>query len=362
MSLFSLEKQFFSVSDTTRWGIIVLTFLSIAAADFLTPPEYILAYLYAVPILISMAFSRPNVAKALLVIAVIATYLNLFFPINASLIPSIVINRSLAALSIVISSYFMVRYIHYQQHIQAQESLLQSERNVAQMREDFIATLTHDLKTPLLGTEKTILYYLKGSFGAINTEQREVMEAISRSTQRQLALVEDLSSAYRQDTVGVTLRMGLVDMDELMADSLTEVQYLALERKITLEYYCQRIPPKIKGDALQLKRVVANLLHNSLNYTPSGGSIRVNVLEQAKQLLVEMIDSGPGLALGDLENVFHRFYRGEGTREIVGTGLGLYLSRQLIQAHQGTIWVENMPKGGCKFSFTLPTVREEALL
>jgi two-component system NarL family sensor kinase len=268
MSLFCLEKKFFSVSDTTRWAIIVLAFLSIAASDFLTPPEYILAYLYTVPILISMAFSRPNIAKTLLVIGIIATYLNLFFPINASLIPSIAINRSLAALSIVISSYFMVRYIHYQQHIQEQESLLQSERKVAQMREDFIATLTHDLKTPLLGTEKTILYYLKGSFGDLTTEQREVMEAISRSTQRQLALVEDLSSAYRQDALGVTLRLDLLDMDELVADSLTEVQYLAFERNIKLEYHCQRVPPKIKGEAIQLKRVIANLLHNSLNYTP----------------------------------------------------------------------------------------------
>ena len=88
----------------------------------------------------------------------------------------------------------------------------------------------------------------------------------------------------------------------------------------------------------------------------------MNVLEQARQLLVEIIDSGPGLASGDLESVFHRFYRVEGTREIVGTGLGLYLSRQLIQAHRGTIWAENMLQGGCKFNFTLPTVREEALL
>jgi signal transduction histidine kinase len=77
-------------------------------------------------------------------------------------------------------------------------------------------------------------------------------------------------------------------------------------------------------------------------------------------LRVDVVDSGPGLAEADLENVFHRFYRAEGTRDIVGTGLGLYLSRQLIQAHRGRIWVENLPQGGCKFCFTLPVEGEMA--
>lgn len=362
MPLINLEKKFFSVSDNARWAIIVVTFTIITILDFSTPPEYILAYLYAIPILISISFAKPKIAKILLFIAIAATFLNLVTPkIVVSQLP-ILVNRSLAALSILISSYFMVRYIRYQEHIQEQENLLASERKLAQMREDFMATLTHDLKTPLLGTQKTLHYYLEEAFGPINSEQQEVLSAISRSTKRQVALVEDLLAVYQHDNTGVRLRLGLVDLDELIADILTEVQYLSLERKIKLEYICRRTPPKVKGEALQLKRVIANLLHNALNYTPSGGIITVSLSEQPQHLLVNIADSGPGLAIEDLENVFHRFYRAEGTREVVGTGLGLYLSRQLIQAHRGHIWAENLPAGGCQFSFTLPTVEKEAPL
>jgi two-component system NarL family sensor kinase len=287
-------------------------------------------------------------------VAVIATLLNLVFPRNVIHISSVLVNRSLAAFSIILSAYFMVQYIRHQAEAQAHEKLLATERNMAQMREDFIATLTHDLKTPLLGEQKALQHLLEETFGGINPEQKEVLEALSRSKHRQLELVNSLLSIYRHDHLGVRLQMGLVDMDELIADILTEMQYLANERKIKLEYDCRRTPPPIKGEALQLKRVVANLLHNALNYTPAGGFIQVSLCEQTQYLLVEVVDNGPGLAEGDLENIFHRFYRAEGTRDIVGTGLGLYLSRQLIQAHRGRIWAENLQESGCKFSFILP--------
>jgi len=355
-----VEKYFFNVSERTRWLIIIVMFIIVAILDFSTRPEFVLAYLYAVPILVSVSFLKPRIAKILLSIAVIATLLNLIFPQNVLNIPSVLVNRSLAALSIIISAYFMVQYIRHQAQAQEQEKLLETERNLALMREDFMATLTHDLKTPLLGEQKALQHFLEGALGSINVEQKEVLEALSRNKQRQLDLVNNLLSVYKHDNLGVKLQMSYVDMDELIADILTEMQYLANERKIKLEYSCRRTPPKVKGEALQLKRVVANLLHNALNYTPAGGLIQVNLSEQVHHLLVEVADNGPGLAEGDLENIFHRFYRAEGTRDIVGTGLGLYLSRQLIQAHRGRIRAENLPNGGCKFSFTLPNEEENA--
>jgi two-component system NarL family sensor kinase len=361
-TVISIFKQdwFFNLSVGARWAFIIVAFLLIGVLDFSTPSEYILAYLYVIPILVSISFLKPRIAKSLVLVAFIATLLNLIFPKNVLYVQSALTNRSLAALSIIISSYFMIRYIRYHEHLQEQESLLAGERKLSQMREDFVATLTHDLKTPLLGSQKTLHYFLEGSFGRINTEQRYVLETLERSSQRQLALVEDLLSVYKADETGVQFHMELVDLDELIADILTEVQYLALERNIKLEYECRKTPPKVKGEAFQLKRVIANLLHNALNYTPANGSIQVRLSEQPQQLLVEVEDTGIGLPTEDLEKVFRRFYRSEGTRETVGTGLGLYLSRQLIQAHRGQIWAENLPAGGCRFSFTIPAIEEEA--
>jgi two-component system, NarL family, sensor kinase len=354
MSPIRFEKQFFAVSSRTRWVFIILAFTTIAILDFSTPPEYILAYLYAIPIVISVSFLKPHIAKALLALALAATLLNLILPSNVAHVPSVLVNRLLAVLSIGISAFFIVRYIRYQEQIQEQERLLATERNLSQMREDFIATLSHDLKTPLLGGQKTLQYLLEEAFGPLNEEQKQVLEALVRSNHRQTELVESLLSAYRNDILGVEVRMTLVDMDELIADILTEVQYLGTERGIKLEYACRRTPPKIKGEPAQLKRVVANLIHNALNYTPSSGTIQVILTEHEGHLRIEVIDTGPGLPKEDLEDVFHRFYRSGGERQVVGTGLGLYLSRQLINAHRGKIWAENIAPQGCKFSFTLP--------
>jgi two-component system NarL family sensor kinase len=356
--LLHFEKMLYTLNTKTRWIIIVAAFILIAALDFSTPSEYILAYLYTLPILISLSFLKPRIAKILIALAIFSTLLNLLLPQTVLQISSVVINRITAAFSFLISAFFMLRYIHHQTQVNEQEKLLETERNLAQMREDFIATLTHDLKTPMLGEQKTLQHLLEGTLGEMNSEQKEVLAALGRNKHRQLELVNNLLSIYSHDHLGVKLQISLIDLDELIADILTEVQALANERKITLDYVCRRTPPKVRGEALQIKRVIANLLHNALNYTPSGGFIRVNLSEQSHTLLVEIADNGPGLAEEDLENVFHRFYRAEGTRDIVGTGLGLYLSRQLIQAHRGHIWAENLADGGCKFSFTLPTLGE----
>jgi two-component system NarL family sensor kinase len=359
MNFGGVEKNFFALSQRSRWLIIITTFFIIVFLDFSTPPQYILAYLYTVPILFSVSLLKPEIAKKLLLLAVLATLLNLIFPHNVANVPSILVNRLLSVFAIITSAFFMVRYVRYQEQVKQQESLLASERKLSQIREDFIATLTHDLKTPLLGEQKTLHYLAEEAFGSINEEQREAILALERSTQRQLELVENLLAVYRQDNTGVELRLALLDLDELIADILTEVQALANERSIKLDYICRRTPPKVYGDGLQLKRVLANLIHNALNYTPAGKAITVNVLEQPHELTVEVIDSGPGLSEEDVQNIFSRFYRAEGSRHIIGTGLGLYLSQQLITAHRGRIWAESVKPRGCKFSFTVPTITTE---
>jgi len=206
----------------------------------------------------------------------------------------------------------------------------------------------------LLGGEKTLQYLHDGTFGSLTSEQQEVIAALQRSNHRQLELVQTLVSAYKIDNIGAELVLISVDMDDLIADILTEIQYLAIEREITLSYSCKTAPSAVRGDALQLKRVLANLIQNALNYTPAGGQIQIQLQEQPSQLFVSVSDTGPGIPTDDLEQVFNRFYHSENERQIISTGLGLYLSRQIITAHRGKIWAENLKHFGCQFSFSLP--------
>jgi two-component system, NarL family, sensor kinase len=265
-----------------------------------------------------------------------------------------VVSRFLAVLSILISTFLMIRYMRYREYTQAQENYLATERELAQTRDDFMAALTHDLKTPLLGGRHALQHLLEESLGPISQEQKELVETLLRSNRRQLDLVEALVSVYRNDNVGVKLTMSWVDMDDLIADIMLELRHFADEQRVELQYYCAKTPSPIKADALQLKRVIANLLQNALNHSPAGSNVQISLSEDSNQLRVDILDMGPGLSAEDLRNLFQRFYQADGLRHIVSTGLGLYLSRQIILAHQGHIWAENQPAGGCRFSFTLP--------
>jgi two-component system NarL family sensor kinase len=342
-----------------RWGTIILAFIVIAILDFATPSEYIWAYLYVVPILFSVSFLKPTISKILLLLAVFSTLLNLFYPEIIYGITSITINRLLATFSIVVSTYFMVRYINHQAQVEEQRRLVENERNLSRIREDFVATLTHDLKTPLLGEQSVLQHLTQGTFGTLDPEHLKTLEALNRNKKRQLELVDSLLSVYRNDTIGVELQSKWIDIDELIADTVLDAQSMANERQLELSYQCERRLPTFRGDSLQLRRVITNLLHNALNYTPSGGHIQVFLSQQTQQLLIQVCDDGPGLKTDELETVFHRFYRAAGTRDTVGTGLGLYLSRQIIEAHRGRLWVQNRPSGGCEFNILLPVSSDE---
>ena len=351
---FSLPSLLQLRNHPLRWVFILTSFLLVAILDFSTPPAYILAYLYIVPVLLSISFLKPAISKALVFIAVVATLLNLVLPVNVIAITPVVVTRLIATLSIVMTAYFMVRFIRYQQYIQESEKILLTERNLAQMREDFVATLTHDLKTPLLGAQQSLEYLKQGEFGPVTNEQIKLIDALLKSSHRQFLLLENMLNVYKNDNLGLLLLPKPVNMDELIADSLSEMQAYATSRQVRLEYICSQAPPIIHADALQLKRVLANLIHNALNVSTGNSVIQIRLTATRSNLLIEVSDNGPGIPLEDLENVFTRFYQVKNKRQIQSTGIGLYLSRQIIDAHRGQIWVENLATAGCKFSFTLP--------
>lgn len=352
--LTSFPTKLARFSPRARWIFIVISFVLIAFLDFSTPSEYILAYLYTVPILISVSFLKPNIAKVLLGLATLATLLNLFIPENVSNIPSVLVNRLLATIAIAVSAWFMVQYIQYQDELKQKEAILLSERNLSQIREDFMATLSHDLKTPLLGQQKTLQHLAQGTLGALSVEQIQVVKTLENSSQNLLHLVENLLAIYRYDHMGVPLDLKPLNLDLLIAEVLLDFQIVCLDKNIHLDYDCVKTPSLIKGDSLQLRRVLTNLIQNASKYSPNGSHIKVKLQEESSSLKVSIEDEGPGFSQEDLAHFSTRFYQGKGQRQQFGTGLGLYLSRQLVEAHGGRLWAENHDPSGCQVCFTLP--------
>ncbi len=334
-------------------GYIALSFAVILVLEFSTPPEYIFGYLYVGPILLSNWFLDRRSTLFVTVLSVVLTLANLLVP-EYVLSPSIaIVNRLITVAALLTATYLGARYRQIQEEAARQKVQLKARAELTKAQTDFIATLTHDLKTPLLGAQHTLSFFTQEQFGTITPRQQVVLETLQKSNHKQLALVDTLLAIYRNDLSGLLLKKQKLDLDELCAEQVMTLQDLALSRAIELVYEGLD-QAHYEGDGLQLSRVVGNLVGNAINHTPRGGRVLVQLVQARSEYRLLVEDNGSGIPQEDLKRIFDRFYQSDNTRHIPGTGLGLYLARQIIEAHGGRIWAANCPGGGCLFGVGLP--------
>jgi two-component system, NarL family, sensor kinase len=334
-------------------GTIALSFAVILVLEFSTPPEYIFGYLYVGPILLSNWFLDRRSTLFVTLLSVVLTLVNLLAPHYALNSSIALVNRLLTVAALLTAAYLGARYRQIQEEAARQKVQLKARAELAKAQTDFIATLTHDLKTPLLGAQQTLSFFTQEQFGTITPQQQVVLETLQKSNHKQLALVDTLLAIYRNDLSGLLLKKQKLDLDELCAEQIMTLQDLALSREIELVYEGLD-QAQYEGDGLQLSRVVANLVGNAINHTPRGGRVLVQLLQAQGEYRLLVEDNGSGIPQEDLKRIFDRFYQSDNTRHIPGTGLGLYLARQIIEAHGGRIWAANRPGGGCLFGVGLP--------
>jgi len=227
-------------------------------------------------------------------------------------------------------------------------------KEAERLREDFVSTLTHDLRTPLLSGIQTLKFFLDGTLGGISDKQRDMVEMLSNSNQQMLALVNDLLEVYRYEAKQQRLIIEPFQLVDVVQQVISELEPLAISKQQTLSIDILESLPWINGDKHAIRRVLTNLIGNALHYTPAEGKISVfaNAGEQVITVLVE--DTGRGIPNSDLPRLFERFAQGTSRHRTTGTGLGLYLSRQIVEAHGGIIRVESTEGQGSLFSFDLP--------
>jgi two-component system, NarL family, sensor kinase len=333
-----------------RWSIALL-FAIVATLEFSTPSEYLFGYLYAGPILLANSrLSRLGKLQITLLAAVL-TLLNLFIPYGENIALATVANRSIAVMALGVTGYLSDRNQQYQEAIAQTKAQLQSQQQLASIREDFVSTLSHDLKTPMLGAIETIKAFRQAKFGDVTSAQQKVLETMARSHKMTLQLVETLLDVYRND------------IEALAEEVIATLIHLSAARRVYINMsYGEsdfRRSLWVNGDAVQLQRVFVNLLTNGINHSPRGGKVEVVMEFYSSYQVVKVIDSGLGITAEELPHLFDRFYQGSGDRQAKGSGLGLYLSRQIIEAHGGIIWAENKLPHGALFGFRLPAIPEK---
>lgn len=232
------------------------------------------------------------------------------------------------------------------------------QKEMESLRDDFVATLTHDLRTPLLAAIQTLKFFLDGSLGKLEDRQSVLLSTMQKSNEDLLGLVNALLEVYKYEAGKLDLCKTNFLLKDLISQSFRELENLAKNKNIEFNlHFNAEDDLTISADRGEIRRVITNLCGNAINYTNLGGKVDIEVKEQQGDVIFSVTDNGNGIPAEDIPNLFKRFSQGTSKKRSTGTGLGLYLSRQIIEAHNGKIWLESKVNKGSEFSFLLTGVK-----
>ncbi len=234
------------------------------------------------------------------------------------------------------------------------------EVEVDRLKSEFVATVSHELRTPMTPIKGYVDILAMGAAGALNENQMHFIEIVRSNIDRFNILVNDLLDISRIEAGRVTLSLQSVNLREIAEDIITETLRRSQDenKPMALSLDAPKKVPPVLGDVERIRQIISNLVDNAFNYSPSNGTIRINIQQQNGEVQVDVHDNGVGIAPEDQSRVFERFFRGEDPLVLAtpGTGLGLPIVRQLVEMHRGQIWMNStgIPGEGSTFSFTLP--------
>jgi signal transduction histidine kinase len=245
----------------------------------------------------------------------------------------------------------------------ADRALLRRSEELARQKDEFVATVSHELRTPLTSI-RGYAELLDGD-ASLGVEQNQWVQVIGRNADRLHSLVADLLLIAEVNAGKFTLDVRDVDLTAAVTEAVQAAAPAAEKKGLSLSSHGD-VPILLRGDPARLSQVFDNLLSNAVKFTPSGGSVTVRTSRQGASAVLEIADSGIGIAGADQKHLFERFYRtDEATKAAIqGTGLGLAISRTIIDAHNGAITVKSIVGAGTTFRIELPAavaVRELSL-
>ena len=235
------------------------------------------------------------------------------------------------------------------------------EKTIEKMKTEFVSLAAHQLRTPLSAIKWTLRMLLDGDLGKITKEQNDFLEKTYRSNERMIVLINDLLDVTRIEEGRYLYKPVLTDIEPIVQFVTNSYEEEIEKKKIKFEFKKpEEKLPKIKLDVEKIRLAIDNLLDNAIRYTPTYGKIMVILKHRKGGIEFSVKDTGVGIPKDQQGRVFTKFFRGANVMRMAteGTGLGLFITKNIIEAHGGKIWFESEEGKGATFYFAIP-IKEE---
>jgi len=230
------------------------------------------------------------------------------------------------------------------------------KKTMDQLKGDLVSMVSHELKAPLSALLMQLSVVLDGLAGDITTKQKDLLGKAKQRTKRMIALVNDLLDLRRAEEGKAVVEIEPLDLGKILHRSIDIMTLSSKDKNINFDINIAEDLPLFRGDRTGMEAVFVNLISNAIKYTSTGGRVEVELKKSGKDLRLKVVDNGIGIEKADMDHIFDRFYRikTEQTKNIGGSGLGLYILKRIVEAHRGTIHVESKAGKGTTFIVSFP--------
>lgn len=243
------------------------------------------------------------------------------------------------------------------------ENVSRTAKELAQLntlKDEFLSTVSHELKTPLTTIKGFVSVILSGEVGPLNEQQLNFLEVVDQSVNRLTHLISNLLDLSRLNGK-VEMEFAPVSVKELIKNSVSMMLLKAKEKNVILTSVADKAMPPVHADMRWMSQVVDNLIINAIKYAGPGAKVHVSGHNKGEAVVVCVEDNGPGIPADEQKLIFDKFYRCKASAsQVPGTGLGLAISKSVVEKHGGKIWLESKPGAGARFCFALPIAKEKA--
>ena len=234
------------------------------------------------------------------------------------------------------------------------------QRELENLKEDFVATLTHDLKVPIIAEKNMLELFLNENFGSISSKQEIALKNMQASNKELLDLVQAVLETYKFKGKTIRLYKENIMLKSFLTEIILEMSPIAKKSGNNILFKATR-DIRVYADRMQLKRVIKNLVQNAISYGDTNSPIEISIGEIPRFIVIKVKDYGAGIAKSDIDKIFKKYYSAAKKFRKIGTGLGLYLAFQITKAHGGDLTVESIEGEFTEFSVKLPANANESI-